>query len=965
MSRKPMLTCMALVAAFGFVRTASAELIGYWSFDEGSGVIAKDESGNGNDGTLENGTEWTDGQSGYAVQFDGTDDCVNLGNTGNLSITGDFTFSMWVKISAYPTSWRNMLSKLVDDQHVEYNFRYKTATEGQFYYGTGSAAIVCSWNPTEDLPLNTWTHIAGVRKSKTHLKLYFNGVEKRTLNTTTEAVSTAANVTIGRQSNNTFYFTGIIDEVAIFSDALEEAEILSAMSGLGNKELASKPSPANEAVDVSRDVVLGWVAGEFAATHDVYLGTSYDAVAGASQDNPMGVLVSEGQKVATYQPDAILEYGQTYYWRIDEVNALPDNTVFTGAPWSFTVEPLAYPIADVVAASNVASAGEGPENLVNGSGLNADDQHSVDSGDMWLVSTNGSGPVQLDFTFDKVYKLYEMLVWNYNVVFEAVLGFGVNDATIEYSADGAEWTLLAETQFNQATARNDYAANTVIDMGGVAARAVRVKINSNFGSLTQYGLSEVRFFYTPVLPREPEPSANATNVSVDAVLDWRGGREAASHEVYFGTDAETLTLAGTVSESTFTPEALNYGETYYWQIVEVNEAEAISAWAGDVWSFSTQEYTVVDGFETYNDDLDAGTTIFDTWFDGWVNDTGSTVGYFDAPFAEKTIIHSGTQSMPLQYDNTLSPFYSEAEREFDTEQNWKVSGTDTLLLYFQGVPGPFTQLASGKIVMGAAGADIWNAADEFRFVYKPLSGNGWIVAYVESVANTDPWAKAGVMIRETLETGSTFAAVYATPGNGCRYQGRLTTDVAAVSDTSVATAEQIAMRTPYWVKIERVGNAFNGYYSTDGTNWTGMSWNPQTIAMASDAYVGLAVTSHSADVLASAEFSDVATTGSVTGQWTVATIGPEQPEGNGAGQLYVTLEDAAGKTATATHPAGNAAVLLGGWNEWLIPFSQFTGVNLSRVEVMKIGVGNPANPTAGGSGIIYVDDIGYGSPAAP
>ncbi len=305
------------------------------------------------------------------------------------------------------------------------------------------------------------------------------------------------------------------------------------------------------------------------------------------------------------------------------------------------------------------------------------------------------------------------------------------------------------------------------------------------------------------------------------------------------------------------------------------------------------------------------TTIFDTWLDGWVNDNGSTVGYFDAPFAEQAIVHSGDQSMPLEYNNTGSPFYSEAERTFDTSQDWTGGSADTLVVYFQGVPGPFVELASGKIVMGAAGADIWNAADEFRFAYKSLNGDGSIVAYVESVANTDVWAKGGVMIRETLDAGSTFAAVYATPGNGCRYQGRLTTDAAAVSDSSVVTADQTAMTAPYWVKVERVGNTFNGYYSTDGENWTAMSWNPQTIAMNANAYVGLALTSHAAGVLGSAEFSDVATTGNVTGSWTVATIGPGQPEGNGPGQLYVTLEDATGKAATVAHPAGRRGCLPG------------------------------------------------------
>ena len=352
MCKKSMLICMAFVAAFGLIRTASAELVGYWSFDEGSGAIAKDGSGNGNDGTLENGTAWTDGKFGYAVQFDGTNDYVNIGKPDKLSITGDFTFSMWLKISEYPTNWRNMLSKLVDDQHVEFNFRYKNSTQGQFYYGTGSAAIVLNWNPSEDLPLDTWTHVAGVRKGRAYQKLYFNGVEKRTANITTDAVSTEANVTIGRQSNATFYFSGVIDEVAIFTDALGEPEIRSAMSGLGNRELASKPNPVDKATDVPREVVLNWTPGESANTHDVYLGTVFDDVSGASRSEPRGVLASQSQADTIFDPPGLFDYGQTYYWRIDEVNKAPDNTIFKGNVWSFTAEPYGYPVKPIAATAS-------------------------------------------------------------------------------------------------------------------------------------------------------------------------------------------------------------------------------------------------------------------------------------------------------------------------------------------------------------------------------------------------------------------------------------------------------------------------------------------------------------------------------------------------------------------------------------------------------------------------------------
>jgi hypothetical protein len=93
----------------------------------------------------------------------------------------------------------------------------------------------------------------------------------------------------------------------------------------------------------------------------------------------------------------------------------------------------------------------------------------------------------------------------------------------------------------------------------------------------------------------------------------------------------------------------------------------------------------VDDFESYTDD--EGGRIYETWIDGWTNSTGSTVGYVQAPFAERTIIHGGKQSMPLDYNNLKSPFYSEAEREFSPVENWTVTGIDTLSLFWRGNTG--------------------------------------------------------------------------------------------------------------------------------------------------------------------------------------------------------------------------------------------------------------------------------------
>jgi len=730
----------------------------------------------------------------------------------------------------------------------------------------------------------------------------------------------------------------------------------------GQATAAQDPRPDDEATDVYRETDLSWTPGGYAATHDVYLGTSFEDVNTASRAHPMGVLLSEGQDAVTYDPGR-LELGTTYYWRIDEVNAPPDATIFPGDVWSFTVEPFAYPITNITVTSNItASADAGPEKTIDGSGLNDSDQHSTQPDDMWLTVSSDTEPVWIQYDFDRVYKLHELWVWNYNVLFELALGFGLKDVTVEYSTDGESWTAFGDFELAQATAWNDYTPNTTIDFAGVAAGHVRLTVQSGWGVLGQFGLSEVRFYQVPAFAREPQPTADATGVSPNAVLSWRAGRDVASHEVYLGTDPEAPASIGTTTESSIAPSNLEFGTTYYWRVDEVNEAEAISVWEGNVWTFTTQEYALIDGFESYNDE---DNLIYEAWIDGWVNETGSTVGYLEAPFAEQTIVNSGRQSMPLEYSNDSTPFYSEAERTL-VSQDWTTNGADSLIVHFQGRPGPFFEAASGDIVIGGAGTDIWGTADEFRCGYKPLSGDGSIVARIDGLADTDVWAKAGVMIRESLDPGSTFAAVYLTGDSGVRYQARLTTDAEAVSDTDVATDEQIALHEPVWIKIERAGNTFSGSYSTDGATWTAMSWNPQTIAMTNAVYIGLAVTSHVAGTLTSGQFANVETTGNVTGSWQIATIGPEQPAGNDPAPLYVAIEDNAGHTHAVSHPAGEAATLLAGWNQWQVPLSAFgaAGVAVDRVTRIIVGVGDRDNPQAGGSGLIYIDDIQFGRPAA-
>ncbi len=961
LKRSFLLLVFCVTLALGGVVSAAFDpaLVAWWPFDEGEGTVAMDASGNGNDGTVGGGAQWVTGTLGGALQFNGSDAEVSAPHIefDNRS----FTIAMWVNpvLSGSAIIFSQRQS---DSTNVNLHIRLGGPSSSDapvrgVRFGFYSNDIDTGPNLIED---NTWYHLTfWYDYEDGDRRIYIDG-EQVAQAAATPYLGAAGNTIIGSWDTGQFY-NGIIDDVQVYQKALSDGEIRKIMTGLADQSLAQDPSPADQSMDIPREVVMSWAAGEFAATHDVYFGTVFEDVNDASRANPMDVLASQAQAATTYDPPGLLDFGTTYYWRIDEVNAAPDNTIFKGEVWSFTTEPFAYAVENIIATSNGASdPASTAQRTVDGSGLNDADQHSVESLDMWLAYAPEGEPFSVQYEFDRIYKLHEMLVWNYNSQFELVLGFGLKDVTVEYSQDGVEWMALGDVQLNQATAKGTYTANTTVDLGGVPARYVRLIIHSGYGPMGQFGLSEVRFLYIPAQAREPQPADGATDIDPATSLAWRAGREAASHEVYLGTDPNALPLAATVDQASYTPGDLEFGNTYYWQIVEVNEADETPAWGGDVWSFATQEYALIDGFETYNDDIEAGTTIFDTWLDGWVNETGSTVGYFDAPFAEKTIVHSGTQSMPLQYDNTSGPFYAEANREFETAQDWTGHGADTLVLYVRGNAPDFVEGADGAIVMSGIGTDIWNTTDQFRYAYKNLTGDGSITVRVDSIVVSNEWAKAGVMIRETLEPGSkhAFAAATPTPSHGLSFQRRPVAGQAS-ANTDVADIE-----IPHWVKLTRTGNLFTMQQSEDGVTWVDVTpTDPVEIQMADNVYIGLAVCSHDGAIATAAEFSNLTTTGNVSGGWQTAEIGVAQPQGNSSESMYVRIEDASGKSVTIVNP-DDAITARPTWQEWTIPYSDLAGVNLSRVEAMSIGVGSATSPSAGGTGTVYIDDIGFGRPAA-
>ncbi|HEY5793153.1 MAG TPA: hypothetical protein VIS74_07630 [Chthoniobacterales bacterium] len=164
-----------------------------------------------------------------------------------------------------------------------------------------------------------------------------------------------------------------------------------------------------------------------------------------------------------------------------------------------------------------------------------------------------------------------------------------------------------------------------------------------------------------------------------------------------------------------------------------------------------------------------------------------------------------------------------------------------------GVAGSVSE-SGGVYTIKGSGADIWGSSDQFYFLYQKMQGDFEVVARVQSIANTNTWAKAGLMMRETLNANSKNAFSMVSPG-GTRFQARAQTGGSSVTSGNGTTA-------PKWIRLVRAGNVFTGYFSSDdGTTW--VQSGSATISMAQTIYVGLAVTSHVNSVLTTAVIDQV------------------------------------------------------------------------------------------------------------
>jgi hypothetical protein len=773
---------------------------------------------------------------------------------------------------------------------------------------------------------------------------------------------------------------------------------------------AYEPHPSNGEVGVRRDIVLSWTPGAYAKKHDVYFGTDLSKVTDANRTNTLDVLVSKNQADTTYDPPGFLKADTTYYWRIDEVNGPPGYTIYKGDVWNF--KTLGTGVGVVI--GDWEKSMDGWQRGFQGEAIfDYNDRRGVTLNQYSLTAKVGRGywtfqrPGWVDLTN------MSFLVDVTMIASECPTTTWTNLQAMSVNSN-LGWREFTPTAINRLTGTSaslswtpsagDAYKTYIFDLSGYTdwANATSIELNLALQTDNQSGtdpnirrpfhLDNARLLDTR-LASAPNPPDYATEVWIAPTLSWTAGKSATKHDVYFDTDFDKVTDANRTvtlgvlksknqSGTTYKPGTLAFDTIYYWRIDEVSGS---SIRKGRVWVFKTGHFFVVDNFEDYTN-----TSPYRIWDpNGWKKGGGGKVGYPDPNYAEVDIIHEELQSMPFDYNNLKSPNYSDANRTFVTAQDWTTYGPyslKSLTLWFKGHPvpvGSFTEPVppDPNYIITASGTDIWNVTptrgggfhDEFHYAYKGVTSGTdvtlpgtsstftgvEITAKVESVSNTDAWAKAGVMIRDSLDANSTHGMMCASAANWDSFQYRLETG----GTTEANDATSIGL--PCWVKLvldtRNLHGNLRAYRSRDGITWTQSGTVQQiptmTLPRATPLYVGLPVTAHNDEATCTAVLSNVTIkAGGTPGAWKHQDIGIKS---NIAAPLYITLQDSANppKTATVTHPDPNI-VLQSAWQAWDIALSDFKNktpsLDLTNIKKITIGVGSA---TPNGTGTLYFDDI--------
>ena len=632
--------CLAILAFTAVPISAEINMenvVGLWLFDEEDGEVVSDISGNENHGTFNGAPEWVEGIFGGALNC-ATGGHVLIKDSDSLDLDEAWTLTLWVNINPPMERWQTILNKRFDTA-TNYVIRLQDIGKWEVMVNNGNWVRVGDPSPAQG---GEWIHLAGVYNGVDTLSLLVDGEQVATRSGISPPPVNNIDLRLGSYSGNSDGIDGMIDETAIFNVALEPEDIilikedgLSAALDISGSALAKagSPSPKNDMIHEDTWVNLSWRPGGFAISHDVYFGGDLDEVGKATRDSE----VFRGNRITTFYvagfpgfayPDGLVP-GTTYYWRIDEVNEAEPNSPWKGDVWNFSIQP------------NTAYDPE-PSDGVEFVGL----------GNVILRWTSGFG--------NKLHTLH----------------FGDNYDNISNSTEGVS------------------VGSAFYSPGPLEAEKVYYWRVDEFDGISTYK-GDIWGFTTPGAAGTPQPANGALDVGHTQVLSWTPASNANYHYVYFGTDADAVKNATTASpeykgsrtpgSDSYDPGKLTWHTTYYWRTDAVYNTDPDNPVKGLVWSFTTADFLVLEDFENYTDDDNAGEAIWQTWIDGFnVADNGAQVGYIQPPYCEQTIVHSGNQSMPLLYNNEDGVMNSEVTLTLTAPRDWTAEGFVELSLWFRG-----------------------------------------------------------------------------------------------------------------------------------------------------------------------------------------------------------------------------------------------------------------------------------------
>jgi hypothetical protein len=768
-------------------------LIGWWKFDEGSGTVARDSSGLGNDGIFgpEGTPKWVAGTKGGAIELDGNDDYININAIANdMPTNNNFTVSAWMKTTM--TGDGNVIGS------------NDTGTNHDFIFGVDQNVLLVEADSVRRYPptINDgqWHMISYVRDGGTAYA-YTDGVLVGTETPSGNPVG-QARWSIGMEwdSDPSDEYQGLVDDVRFYNVPLPAYLIADLFKGIEPAFVkAEDPVPADGATHAETWVSLGWTAGDRAVSHDVYFSDNRDDVANGAaaafrgnQALALNFFIAGLGLPGDPYPNGLTP-GTAYYWRVDEVEA-NGTTKNQGPVWSFSVPPRtaynpgppdgAY-FTDLTTKLSW-TGGFGAKLHYVHFGSKFEDVNNATTGGVPMGTTTFTppGPLVLNKTyywrvdeFDGAAR-YKGNVWSFtttltglgtavmerweNISGTALSGLKsdprypnnptVTETVTRFAWDGPDtdnyggrisgWLYIPATGDYTFWLNTDDSGELWLSTDDDPANVRVIALETGYTSLNVWNSGEEKSqpirliagqkYYIMALWKEggggdhcqvawqgpgistrtiipganlsaqpfsaygAQPANEATGVTQSPNLRWKPGLEAASHELYFGTDAGAVKNATKTSPEykgtkalgaeSYSPGALAWATNYYWRVDEVNNASTASPWVGGLWSFTTADFAVIDNFEGYTDNDAAKEAIWQTWSDGFLTPTtnGALVGNEFPPYAERTIVHGDRQSMPLSYNNATTARNSEASLVLTHSRDWTVEGVTALSLWYYG-----------------------------------------------------------------------------------------------------------------------------------------------------------------------------------------------------------------------------------------------------------------------------------------